>query len=467
MKRWTALLVILSLFVFSTTTMAHGYEGSKKNSISCKKIEDQMLHALNKIKNGNDRAELKKKIDEFRKKCEADQYNNNGKQSDLKRVTADKNELQIRYTNNDSANRVTGPVILSQRGTNGSVITWSSSNPGVISNNGLNVNRSNSSDQKVILTAKIRYSKTSVSKSFTLIVKSTEPVLTDAQKLAKDKEALTLSFNGVDNAGSVTQKLKTLPTKGKYGSSIYWYSSSPNLVSADGQTINRPAAGTGDINLTLTALIYNNSAADVKIFTITVKQQISDVQLVAEDKAALQIDFGGNDDASHVTRAIDKLPSKGQGGSTIIWNSSSPSILSNDGKTIHRPAYGSGDAFVVMTAFISSNGTGDVKVFILTVKQSLTNGDAVAADKAELAITFKDSDNASNVTKAISLPTKGSYGSTIKWYSSMTSVISDNGSVVNRPARGKGDAIVTLIAIISSGNAADVKTFYLTVKQMN
>lgn len=48
----------------------------------------------------------------------------------------------------------------------------------------------------------------------------------------------------------------------------------------------------------------------------------------------------------------------------------------------------------------------------------------------------------------------------------MTSVISDNGSVVNRPAKGKGDAIVTMIAIISSGNSADVKTFILTVKQL-
>jgi hypothetical protein len=106
------------------------------------------------------------------------------------------------------------------------------------------------------------------------------------------------------------------------------------------------------------------------------------------------------------------------------------------------------------------------KVFFHTVKQSLKSGDTVAADKAELAITFKDNDKASNVTKAISLPAKGSYGSTITWYSSVTSVISDNGFVVNRPAKGKGDAIVTMIAIISSGNSADVKTFILTVKQL-
>lgn len=464
MKKWTALLVILSLFIFSTTTMAHGQGSSKNNSITCKQIEDKMLQALKKVRNDKDRSELRKKIEEFRKKCEAD-HNNNGKQSDLKRVTADKNELQIRFTNNDTANRITGPVILSQRGSNGSAITWSSNKPNVISNNGLFVNRNHSEDQKVILTATIRYSKTITLKSFTLIVKSTVPELTDAQKLAKDVDALKLAFNGTDTANSITQKLKPLPTKGEYGSSIIWYSSNPGLVSSDGQTVNRPAAGTGDTNVILMALINNKTAVDVKIFTITVKQQFPDAQRVAADKAALEIDFGGADNASHVTRALDNLPSKGNNGSSISWNSSLPSVLSNDGKTIHRPAYGSGDATVVMTAFISYNGIGDVKVFILTVKQSLTSGDAVAADKAELAITFKDNDNAANVTKAISLRTKGSYGSTITWYSSMTSVIADNGSVY-RPAHGTGDATVTMIAVISSGNSADVKTFILTVKQL-
>jgi hypothetical protein len=465
MKKWTALLVILSLFAFSITTMAHGNGDSKHNSLSCKQIEDKMLQALKKVKNGKDRAELKKKIEEFRIKCEADQ-NNNSTQSNLRRVNADKAELQIRFLNNDSADRVTGPVILSQRGSNGSAITWSSNKPRVISNNGLTVNRNQSQDQTVILTAKIRYSKTIAQKSFTLIVKSQSPELTDSQKLAKDKDALKLAFNGTDTVSSVTQQLKPLPSKGANGSSIIWYSSSPNYVSADGQTVNRPAAGTGDVNVILTALINNGSAADIKIFTITVKQRVPDSQLVAQDKASLEIDFGGADNASHVTRPLDNLPLKGKNGSTITWTSSLPSVLSKDGKTIHRPAYGSGDATVVLTAFISSNGSADAKVFFLTVKQSLKSGDTVAADKAELAITFKDNDKASSVTKAISLPAKGSYGSTITWYSSVTSFISDNGSVVNRPAKGKGDAIVTMIAIISSGNSADVKTFILTVKQL-
>ena len=286
MKKWTALLVILSLFAFSTTTMAHGNGDSKNNSLSCKQIEDKMLQALKKVKNGKDRAELKKKIEEFRIKCEADQ-NHNSTQSDLRRVNADKAELQIRFLNNDSAERVTGPVILSQRGSNGSLIIWSSNKPRVISNNGLTVNRNQSKDETVILTAKIRYSKTTAQKSFTLIVKSQSPELTDSQKLAKDKDALKLAFNGTDTVSSVTQQLKPLPSKGTNGSSIIWYSSSPNYVSADGQTVNRPAAGTGDVNVILTALINNGSAADIKIFTITVKQRVPDSQLVAQDKASL------------------------------------------------------------------------------------------------------------------------------------------------------------------------------------
>ncbi|BBH20295.1 hypothetical protein Back11_16400 [Paenibacillus baekrokdamisoli] len=463
MKKWTALLVILSLFVCSTTTMAHGNRGNHNHENACKKVEDRMLHSLKKVKDEKERAALKSKIEEIRKKCESDA--NQGQWSDQKRVNSDKNELQIRYTNNDYANVVTGPLMLSQLGTNGSIITWSSNKPATISNNGLTVNRPQDKDEKVVLTATIRYNQASSNKSFTVLVKSITSTITDAQKLAKDKEALNLSFNGTDTANNVTQKLKPLPAKGANGSTIIWYSGNASVISSDGQTVNRPAAGSGDSTIILTALINNNNAADVKVFTITVKQQVSDTQKVAEDKAALEIDFGGDDNASRVTRALDKLPTKGNNGSVITWTSSSPAILSNDGKTINRPALGTGDATVVMTAFININGTADVKVFVLTVKPSLTSSEAVSADKTELAIKFKDQDNASSVTQSIILPTKGSYGSSITWYSSMTSVISDKGTLINRPGRGKGDVMVTMIAIISSGSSADLKTFTLTVKQ--
>jgi hypothetical protein len=153
-------------------------------------------------------------------------------------------------------------------------------------------------------------------------------------------------------------------------------------------------------------------------------------------------------------------------GSQITWTSSSPSVISNDGKTINRPAQGAGDAAVLMTAIITKNSVSDVKVFALTVKQEFTIAEKVAADKADLVITFGESDLATQVTKPLSLPTTGYYGSTMIWISSNPTIISNNGTAINRPAQGTGDAAVTLTAYITNNAIVDLKTFQVIVKQL-
>jgi hypothetical protein len=152
-------------------------------------------------------------------------------------------------------------------------------------------------------------------------------------------------------------------------------------------------------------------------------------------------------------------------GSQISWISSSTSIISHDGKTVNRPVLGAGDAVVLMTAIITSSSVSDVKVFTLTVKQEFTSLEKLAADKADLVITYKESDLAAHVTKPLSLPTTGYYGSTIIWYSSSPLIISNNGTVINRPAHGTGDAAVTLSAYLSNNGMGDLKTFQVIIKQ--
>ncbi|AQX15106.1 glycoside hydrolase family 43 [Tessaracoccus lapidicaptus] len=60
------------------------------------------------------------------------------------------------------------------------------------------------------------------------------------------------------------------------------------------------------------------------------------------------------------------------------------------------------------------------------------------------------------------LPTVGTQGSTIAWASSVPAVISPDGDVT-RPARGEADAVVTLTATITNGDATAEVSFQVTV----
>lgn len=86
-----------------------------------------------------------------------------------------------------------------------------------------------------------------------------------------------------------------------------------------------------------------------------------------------------------------------------------------------------------------------------------TSTAATDADKA--ALTLGDT---SAVTADLTLPVKGSAGSTITWASSNTAVISTSGTV-NRPGNGSGDAVVTLTATITHGAVSTTKEFQVTV----
>ncbi|NOU87275.1 hypothetical protein GC102_16000 [Paenibacillus sp. LMG 31460] len=382
--------------------------------------------------------------------------------SEAQRVAADKAALAITFSGTDTATSVTKPLVLPLSGTNASTITWVSSNTSIISNDGKTLNRPTTAqgDSVVTLTATITYGSVSDTKTFSLTVKS---LLSDAQEVAADKALLAIKFSGTDTANSVTQPL-TLPLSGTNGSTITWVSSNTSVISNDGKTVQRPSAGSGDASVVLTAILTNGSSSEFKTFTLTIKQQLTDIQRVAADKEALAIVYGGTDTLSNVTQAMT-LPLTGVNGSSISWVSNNPSIISSDGRTVNRPTAGQGDVTVVLNAIISAGGYSDTKSFILTVKQQLTDAQRVAADKSALAITFGTSDSVSSVMSNIGLPVIGPNGSNVVWISSNTAVISNTG-VITRPAAAGGDASVIMTAVITSGGYAETKAFVLTVKQL-
>ncbi|HZG84162.1 fibronectin type III domain-containing protein, partial [Paenibacillus sp.] len=92
----------------------------------------------------------------------------------------------------------------------------------------------------------------------------------DAGDVEADRQALEIGYAVGDTAESVTQNL-TLAVTGAKGSTISWASSAPTTVATNGQ-VTRPAAGSGDKQVTLTATIQKGAASATKTFVVVVKQ---------------------------------------------------------------------------------------------------------------------------------------------------------------------------------------------------
>ena len=92
--------------------------------------------------------------------------------SDQAAVEADKAALVIGYGPGDSASHVTGNIFLPTSGTNGSTITWASSNPSIISISG-GVTVPTDTDASVTMTATLTRGSASDTATFPLTVKAT------------------------------------------------------------------------------------------------------------------------------------------------------------------------------------------------------------------------------------------------------------------------------------------------------
>ncbi|MBY9080661.1 S-layer homology domain-containing protein [Paenibacillus sp. HN-1] len=94
------------------------------------------------------------------------------------------------------------------------------------------------------------------------------------------------------NIGDTSKVYKnlTLPLEGVRNSVISWTSSNESIVSSDG-TVNRPAAGSGDAVVELTAAVTVDSASVSKTFTLTVLQKSANP---LEDGLIAAYDFESN-----------------------------------------------------------------------------------------------------------------------------------------------------------------------------
>jgi len=285
-------------------------------------------------------------------------------QSAAEAVTEDTTNLAIAYSGTDSNGSVTQNISLPASGSNGTTITWSSSNTAVIATDGTVTRPAfTSGDATVTLSATITKNGVSETKIFTLTVKR-QPA-TAAEVVAEDKTNLVIAFGGTDSTGSVTQNL-TLPTSGSNGTTISWESSNASIVAANG-TVTRPTYGSGEestVSVTLTATITKNGVSETKTFTLTVKKISTNAMLsaLAVGKGKLQPSFSSSttsyldapvpfssnaNPAYNDTQSVTITPTANSGATITINGTSVPSGSSF---TMDNLAIGSNSATIVVTA---------------------------------------------------------------------------------------------------------------------
>lgn len=162
-----------------------------------------------------------------------------------------------------SKDSIVGKLNLPVKNTAGDAITWKSSNPDILDNDG-KVVKAPGEDTQITMTGEIG----GYQKSFTVTVAGGSVLL------QKDYESLTL-----ENLNDVRGNLP-LVKEGKNGSSIQWTSDQPDVITDsdsedslyDGGIVHRPEAGKSPVKVTLSAkLSMGDNVSKTKTFTAEVQ----------------------------------------------------------------------------------------------------------------------------------------------------------------------------------------------------
>ncbi|MEJ2853058.1 MULTISPECIES: immunoglobulin-like domain-containing protein [unclassified Saccharothrix] len=177
--------------------------------------------------------------------------------------------------------------------------------------------------------------------------------VSDAERARRDAALLDLG-----DTSAVTADL-TLPSTGPYGSAITWTSSDPSVVTGTG-VVTRPAAGSQPKTVELTATATKGTDTAQRVFTVTVRPELTDDEKVAEADLALTL---------HDTEGVRgniTLPTTGLHGTTVTWDSNKPAVITPTGE-VSRPAFGEKAVKVQLTATIRSGRETTRKKFKTTV----------------------------------------------------------------------------------------------------
>lgn len=196
-----------------------------------------------------------------------------------------------------------------------------------------------------------------------------------------DIESLESYLKAGEINDGVLYKNVTLPTVGKYGSTIVWETSPESLLTPSG-VINRPSTGSENPVVTITATVTSGQVQKQKTFTYKVASiESGDLSVLRKDAQLVELNSLLSQPElvdGYISHNL-VLPAVGKYGSTISWESSDDSIITSTGKIVSYPETPSESTEVVLTATFTygeATLTKDISVRVLPlsvadVRQSL------------------------------------------------------------------------------------------------
>ena len=173
---------------------------------------------------------------------------------------------------------------------------------------------------------------------------------------------------------------------GQAGMRVAWvhqniYTEISTIGSADSQAAADllPANGAFKIDVGPDLVIWTKGFSRFITFSQSVDLNVA---VVAADREAITADVikGTNAGLNHIMSSlVNPLPSIGAGGSQITWQSGNSAVLSSDGKLIARPALGSANSIVNLTATIKKGAITETKTFVLSVLPLINEAPTLSA----------------------------------------------------------------------------------------
>lgn len=178
------------------------------------------------------------------------------------------------------------------------------------------------------------------------------------QQLDKALEGITITYAEGDSQTSVTKDI-VLPEKSG-NIEITWTSKNPGAINANGKVIQ----STKDVNVELVAVATKGEETKNKSFNLTVKLSSDSVLTTAKDRLNIAGVSNGNVNTPTIELA-DKVVIEGSE-VAVTWATSDALRITTDGN-VYRPAFGTPDASVKLTATLTFDGKTETKVFDLLV----------------------------------------------------------------------------------------------------
>lgn len=274
--------------------------------------------------------------------------------------------------------KVSSNIDLPFKGANGTTITWSSVNTGVISNTGV-VSRPAKEELEttIQITARVTKGTASQEKQFSVTVlpwTASEELEDAAQKVTWE----LIKGTNIDK-NNIIENLVFPSTVGRSITVKTWKSSNESFCNATGE-ITRPTYTQGPININITCILeHDQKSKTVVLDGIWVKpKEITNTEVVELSKVELveSLFLGNNVSLSSVTENM-KLPKYFDKGilksASIAWSllkqggeelPNAPAISITDDNThftciITRPSHGDGNYQCRLKANITSNLEGD------------------------------------------------------------------------------------------------------------